>query len=66
MRNESMETMKKQVIPMEPVYYSFLLDAITDKKRRKCYKDAINKYNKTCRKALKQLIKDLEKCKKSQ
>jgi hypothetical protein len=55
--------MKKQVIQMNPVSYSFILEAISDKKRRRCYKKALEKYNKTCATALKRLIRDVEKCK---
>jgi hypothetical protein len=54
-----------KVIPMVPSYYSFLLDEISDKKRRKCFGNALNKYNRACTKAFKQFMKDLEKCRKS-
>jgi hypothetical protein len=56
--------MRKIEYPMEPVYYTFLLDAITDKKQRKALKDAITNYHKACRKAYRQLLRDLNKCKK--
>ncbi len=54
-----------KVIPMVPSYYSFLLDEIVDKKHRKCIRIAFNKYNKTCIKAFRQFVKDIEKCRKS-
>jgi hypothetical protein len=50
-------------IPMEPFYYSFLLDAIPDKKNKRCIKAALDKYNRTCMKAYQLLIKELKKCK---
>jgi hypothetical protein len=60
-----MEAIRMPVeIPLEPVYYSFLLDAIANKEHKKCMKDAIARYRKSCRKAGRQLIKDLKKCKR--
>jgi hypothetical protein len=49
-------------IPLEPVYYSFLLDAIVDKKHKKCIRTAITRYRKSCQKAGRQLKRELEKC----
>lgn len=49
-------------IPMEPAHYTFLLEAICDKKQKKCLKSALIKYHKSCAKAYRQLMKDLEKC----
>jgi hypothetical protein len=48
-------------IPVIPAYYSFLLQGVCNKKQKKAMLAAINKYNKTCQKAYKQLIKELEK-----
>ncbi len=55
------EPIPKQ-IPMEPEYYTFNLEAVDDKKRKKCLKAAIDKYNKSCAKAYKELLKDMKKC----
>ena len=57
------ETKRGQVIQMDPVYYSFLLDAIPDKGRKKCFKKALTRYKRACAKAFKQLLRDIEKCK---
>lgn len=65
MKEDSSEIMKQKVIPMVPSFYSFMLEEISDKKRRKCYRNALSRYNKTCAKAFRQLIRDLEKCRKS-
>jgi len=54
-----------KVIPMVPSYYSFLLEENLDKKNKKCIRIALNKYNKTCTKAFRQFLKDIEKCRKS-
>jgi len=51
-------------IPLEPVFYSFLMDAIVNKKQKKCIKTAVSIYRNTCRKAARQLIRDLERCRK--
>ncbi|TAL59559.1 MAG: hypothetical protein EPN88_17155 [Bacteroidetes bacterium] len=52
-------------IPLEPVYYKFLLNAIVDKKHKKCIRVAIARYRKSCQKAGRQLIRDLKKCNKN-
>jgi hypothetical protein len=51
-------------IPLEPVFYSFLMNTIVNKKQKKCIRTAVSIYQKTCRKAARQLIRDLEKCRK--
>jgi hypothetical protein len=55
----------RKVIPMVPSFYSFLLEEIPDKENKKCIKIALKKYNKTCTKAFRVFLKDLEKCRKS-
>jgi hypothetical protein len=49
-------------IPLEPVFYSFLMDTIANKKQKKCIRTAVRIYQKSCRRAARKLIKDLEKC----
>jgi hypothetical protein len=49
-------------IPLEPVFYSFLMESIVDKKQKKCIRAAVKIYQKSCRKAARKLLKDLEKC----
>lgn len=50
---------------MEPFYYQFLLDSISEKQKRSCVKAALDKYNKACMKAFKDLQNDLKHCQKA-
>jgi|WetSurMetagenome_2_1015567.scaffolds.fasta_scaffold139326_2 hypothetical protein len=65
MPTKRIETRMPNEIPMEPFYYSFLLDSIPDDENKRCVKAALDKYNKTCMRAYKLLIKELKRCKKS-
>jgi hypothetical protein len=51
-------------IPLEPVFYSFLMNTIVNKKQKKCIRTAVGIYRNSCRKAAGKLIRDLERCRK--